>query len=108
MLFLSIFFISLYMLVFQGFGFPSISPFWNVLLRIVAAGCIQCFFLGTRWPKVLKGLPLFATGCLALWACWMYLTIWKHTSFLTLTCEFLSPVLICTTVLLVYQRRGRL
>lgn len=106
-LFLGIFFTSLYILVFQGFGFPAISPFWNAALRMIAAGSIQSFFLGTKWPKLLQCLPLFVSGCLAFWACWMYLTAWSNTGFLTLMFEFLSPALTCSGVFMFHCLKRR-
>ena len=93
----------LYILVFQGFGFPSISDFWNILLRILTAVFIQLFFCRSKWPMVIRSLPLLATTAFSLWCVWLYLTSWTHTSFLTLAAEFLSPALSCAAVLLVYR-----
>ena len=96
--------VSLYILVFQGFGFPPISGFWNVALRILAASLLQLFFCRSKWPVVIRLLPMLTTAAFALWCVRLYLVSWTHTSLLTLVSEFLSPALSCTAVLLLYPR----
>ena len=101
------FFISFYCLFMQGFAFPSLSLFWELALRILAAFSLQMFFCRTKWPAAIKTLPLFAASFLAFWACWMYLTAWSNTGFLTLMFEFLSPALTCAGVFMFHCLKRR-
>ena len=99
--------VSLYILVFQGFGFPPISDFWNIALRILAAILLQLFFCRSKWTAVIRLLPMLATTAFALWCIRLYLVSWTHTSLLTLVSEFLSPALSCAAVLFLYLRFKR-
>ena len=80
---------------------PSISP---VIIGILAAILLQLFFCRSKWPAVIRLLPMLATTAFALWCIRLYLVSWTHTSLLTLVSEFLSPALSCTAVLLLYPR----
>lgn len=49
---LLVFSVSSYCLFMQGFAFPSLSRFWEFVLRILAAFSLQLFFCRTKWPAV--------------------------------------------------------
>ena len=100
---LLLFAVSLYILVFQGFGFPSINGFWHLILRVSAAASAQVFFCRRGLPTLLRLLPLLATGCFALWSVWLFCTAWEHTSFSALFRDFLSPFVSCGVILFLFR-----
>ena len=59
--------VSLYILVFKGFGFPNISPLLDYILRTLSALCVQvlvvCNFR-TLWIRI---VPMALTALLMLW-----------------------------------------
>lgn len=105
---LLVFFISFYCLFMQGFAFPSLSPFWELALRILAAFSLQMFFCRTKWPAVIKLLPCMATSAFVLWRLYLYLTAWSHRNFIFFTSDSLSLAIpCCVTAILfhIYQKR---
>ena len=95
-------FVCLYILFMQGFGFPSISPAVDLLLRMLAAGSIQLFFLCSFRNKTLQLLPLMLTLALALWGAWLFCTSdsWQNATLFDLLADYCSPAFGCALVCL--------
>ena len=95
-------FVCLYILFIQGFGFPSISPAVDLLLRLLAAGSIQLFFLSCFRKKTLQFLPLMLTLTLALWGTWLFCTSdsWQNATLFELLSDYYSPAIGCALVCL--------
>ena len=106
---LLVFSVSSYCLFMQGFAFPSLSRFWEFVLRILAAVSLQLFFCRTKWPAVIKLLPCMATSAFVLWRLYLYLTAWSHRNFISFTSDSLSLAIpCCITVILfhIHQKWG--
>ena len=73
----------------------------RLVLRVVSAVCIQLFLCHRgRWSAVTY-LPLAATGILALWGTWLYVTSphWAGATWTGLVADYHSPFLSCAAVL---------
>ncbi len=95
--------LSLIVLFLQGFGLPPISPLIDLLLRIIAAGSIQLFFLLSLPKNQLRFLPLLLSALLAVWGCWLFCTSpsWQNATLPDLLADYCSPAFACgVTVLL--------
>ena len=99
---LFLFLVCLYILFMQGFGFPSIPPAVDLILRLFAAGSIQIFFCTCFRKKMLQFFPLMLTLALALWGTWLFCTSdsWRNASILDLLADYCSPAFGCALVCL--------
>ena len=90
-------FVCLYILFMQGFGFPSVSPAVDLLLRLLAAGSIQLFFLSCFRKKAVQLLPLLLTVLLALWGGWLFCSSpsWQNATLLGYLADYCSPAFAC-------------
>ena len=95
----TIFAISLYILVFQGFGFPNISPMVNYSLRFLAALCAQISVLSTSRAKLLRAVPVVLTALLALWGGILFVgsDSWQGVRFGAYFADYCTPFLGCCT-----------
>ena len=89
--------ISLYILVFEGFGFPNIPSLLNVGLRILAALCVQMFVLCTFRAKWLRAVPVVLTALLALWGGILFVgsDSWQGVGFSVYFADYCTPFLGC-------------
>ena len=89
--------ISLYILVFEGFGFPNISSPLNVGLRILAALCVQLFALCTFRAKWLRAVPVVLTALFALWGGILFVgsDSWQGVGFFAYFADYCTPFLGC-------------
>ena len=75
--------ISLFVLLMQGFGLPSIIPVLDLILRIV---------------------PLILTVAFALWGGWLFLTSdsWANATFGDYFADYCTPALGCAVAYIIY------
>ena len=89
---------SLFVLLMQGFGLPSIGPVWDLILRIVAAASVQVLFCVNIKRPWLRLLPLVLTIAFALWGGWMFLTSdsWVHATLGEYLADYCTPTIGCS------------
>ena len=95
--------ISLYILVFKGFGFPNISPLLDYLLRFLAALCVQVFVVfnfRTIWIRI---VPMALTALFMLWvgSRFMRSDSWQGVRFAVYFAEYCTPFLGCCAAWLI-------
>ena len=97
--------IALYILVFQGFGFPNISPMVDCLLRFLAALCMQIFVLGVFRRKWLRAVPVVLTALLALWGGILFVgsDSWQGVRFSAYVSDYCTPFLGCCVAWAAYK-----
>ncbi len=89
--------ISLYILVFEGFGFPNIPSLLNVGLRILSALCVQIFVLCTFRAKWMRAVPVVLTALLAFWGGILFVgsDSWQGVRFSAYFADYCAPFLGC-------------
>lgn len=94
---------SLFVLLMQGFGLPSIGPVWDLILRIVAAASVQVLFCVNIKRPWLRLLPLVLTIAFALWGGWMFLTSdsWVHATLGGYLADYCTPTIGCALAYIV-------
>ena len=97
--------ISLYILVFEGFGFPNIPSPLNVGLRILAALCVQLFALCTFRVKWLRAVPVVLTALLVLWGGILFVgsDSWQGVRFSAYFADYCTPFLGCCAAWAAYK-----
>lgn len=103
---LILFLVCLYILFMQGFGFPSIPPAVDLILRLFAAGSIQIFFCICFRKNMLQLFPLMLTLALALWGTWLFFTSdsWRNASILDLLADYCSPAFACSLTIFLERK----
>lgn len=106
--------LSLYILIFQGFGFPNISPIADSSLRILAACLIQ-FIAAVNIRKIgIALLPTVVAIGIALWGGYLFLTAdaWIDVTFGGYFADFCTPLIGCGAAWIISKilkkRRDRL
>ena len=101
--------ICLYLLVFQGFAAPVLSPLADLLLRFVAASCIQYLTLRGCRQELFRFLPLMLTFLLAVWGIFLFLTSpsWQNATLSSLLADDVTPLLGCCAAWLLYRKLYR-
>lgn len=91
---------SLFVLLMQGFGLPSIGSVLDLILRIVAAASAQvlcCVNIKQPW---LRSIPLILTVAFALWGGWLFLTSdsWVNATLGDYIADYCTPAIGCALV----------
>ncbi len=73
-----IFIVSLYIVVFQGFGFPNISNGLDAFLRILLAVSVQVLIITNLKPIWIRLLPTVIAAGIALWGVYVH---WADMTF---------------------------
>lgn len=83
---------------------------WNdamlLILRVILALALQFLFCRIGKHRLVKALPLAATGALAAWGTYLYNTSphWANATFWgSLMADYMSPFLCCVAVFLLYS-----
>lgn len=78
-----IFIVSLYVVLFQGFGFPNISDNIDMLLRIILAFSIQSIIITNLKLTFIRLIPTIIACAVALWGGFLFITsdAWANVSF---------------------------
>ena len=99
----TIFAISLYILVFKGFGFPNISPMVDYFLRFLAALCAQISVLCAFRRKWILVLPTALTVLPVLWGGVLFVgsDSWQGVRFGVYLAEWCTPFLGCCAAWLI-------
>ena len=102
--------VSLFVLLMQGFGLPSIGAVLDLILRIVAAASAQVLFCVNIKQSWLRIVPLILTVAFALWGGWLFLTSdsWANATFGDYFADYCTPALVCAlihTVRLAYKKK---
>ena len=89
--------VSLFILLMQGFGLPSIGAALDLILRIVAAASAQVLFCVNIKQSWLRVIPLILTVAFALWGGWLFLTSdsWANVTFGDYFADYCIPALGC-------------
>ena len=100
---------SLYVLIFQGFAAPHLSPFGNLCLRILAAGSGQWLICRKARTDLVRLIPAVCLSFFAVWGFFLLLTSpsWQHATFGGFLRDYASPALVCWTVWGMYRRYYR-
>ena len=95
---------SLFVLLMQGFGLPSIIPVLDLILRIVAAASAQVLFCVNIKQPWLRIIPLILTIAFALWGGWLFLTSdsWANATFGDYFADYCTPALGCAVAYIIY------
>lgn len=91
---------SLFVLLMQGFGLPSIGSALNFILRIVAAASAQVLFCVNIKQPWLRIIPLILTVAFALWGGWLFLTSdsWANATLGDYFADYCTPTIGCALV----------
>jgi apolipoprotein N-acyltransferase len=89
-------------LLFQGFAFTAMSPQLMLWLKILGTLCCQWFFLRVTKKKLLQLVPVMASGLVAVWGFFLYLTSpsWLHATFSHFVRDYALYLLVCLGFLL--------
>lgn len=100
-----VFGISIWLLVFQGFAAPTLSPFGNFCLRVLAAVAGQWLVCRTARTSFRRMLPAIAVSFFAVWGFFLLLTSpsWRHATFGGFLMDYVSPAAGCWTVWWLYH-----
>ena len=92
--------VSLFVLLMQGFGLPSIGPVLGLVLRLAAAASAQALFCVNFKQHWLRIIPLILTVAFALWGGWLFLTsdAWVNATFVGYFFDYCSPAVGCVSV----------
>ena len=95
---------SLFVLLMQGFGLPSIGSVLDLILRIIAAASAQVLFCANLKQPWLRIVPLILTVAFALWGGWLFLTSdsWINATLGDYIADYCTPALGCALVHIVY------
>lgn len=98
--------ISLYLLVFQGFAAPHLSPFGNLCLRILAAASGQWLVCRNARLDLVRLLPAVCLSFFAVWGFFLLLTSpsWQHATFGGFLADYAAPAICCWLVWWMYRR----
>lgn len=101
-----VFGVSLWLLVFQGFAAPSLSPLGNLCLRLLAAGSGEFLLCRLTRTDFLRLLPAVAASFFAVWGFFLLLTSpsWRHATFGGFLADYVSPAAMCWTVWGIHRR----
>lgn len=104
-----IFGVSVWLLIFQGFAAPGLSPFGGFCLRLMAAVTGQWLVCRTARSDFLKILPATLTSFFAVWGFFLMLTApsWQHATFAGFLMDYVSPAMGCWAVWWLYQKYYR-
>lgn len=96
--------VSLFVLLMQGFGLPSIGSVLDLILRIVAAASAQvllCVNIKQPWLRI---IPLILTVAFALWGGWLFLTSdsWANVTVGDYFADYCTPALGCAAAYIIY------
>jgi len=99
----------LYMLFFQGFGFPSISPVLDAILRILSGLSLQLLVFCTARRTWVRLLPLILSVLAALWGGWLFACSdsWHTATFGTYFADYCTAAIGCVAVWIVNLLRHR-
>ena len=88
---------ALYIVLFQGFGFPRIPPLLNYFLRTVAAMCAEIFVICNFKRRWIRLVPLGITALFALWGGYLFVSAesWTQVGFMEYVGGFCTPMLGC-------------
>lgn len=100
-----IFGVSIWLLVFQGFAAPSLSPLGNLCLRLLAAGSGQWVICRMAKKDYQRLLPAVGTSFFAVWGFFLLLTSpsWQHATFGGFLADYGSPAAACWIVWGLYR-----
>ena len=92
--------VSLFVLLMQGFGLPSIGSVHDLILRIVAAVSAQVLFCVNIKQFWLRIIPLILTVVFALWGGWLFITsdAWVNATFGGYFADYCFPAIGCALV----------
>lgn len=92
--------ISVWLLLFQGFAVPALSPLGDFLLRLLAALSGQWLICRLARPSFLGILPAVLTSFFAVWGLFVLLTApsWQHATFPGFLGDYLAPAAACWAV----------
>ena len=98
--------ISLYLLVFQGFAAPHLSPFGNLCLRILAASSGQWLICRNARLDLVRLLPAVCLSFFAVWGFFLLLSSpsWQHATFWGFLADYVSPAAASWAVWDAYRR----
>ena len=99
----------LYMLFFQGFGFPSISPVLDAILRILSGLSLQLLVFFVTRRTGLRLLPLILSVLAALWGGWLFAfsESWSTVTFDLYVADYCTAAIGCAAVWIVNLLRHR-
>lgn len=97
--------ISIAVLMFQGFGLPNVPLGGDVVLRILAAACVQVFVVSRFKSQLLRAAPLLAAGLIVLWGGFLFITsdAWENASFGGYFADYCTPFLGCCAARLMWR-----
>lgn len=92
--------VSLFILLMQGFGLPSIGSVLDLILRIIAAASAQVLFCVNIKQPWLRIVPFVLTVAFALWGGWLFLTSdsWANATFGDYFADYCTPAIGCALV----------
>ena len=95
---------SLFVLLMQGFGLPSIGPVLDLILRIVAAASAQVLFCVNIKNPWLRIIPIVLTVAFALWGGWLFLTSdsWANVTVGDYFADYCTPAFGCAVAYIIY------
>ena len=99
----------LYMLFFQWFGFPSISPVLDAVLRILSGLSLQLLVFCTARRTWVRLLPLILSVLAALWGGWLFAfsESWSTVTFGMYFADYCTAAIGCAAVWIVNLLRQR-
>lgn len=101
-----IFGVSIWLLVFQGFAAPSLTPLGNLCLRILAAASGEFLLCRLTRRDFLRLLPAIGSSFFAVWGFFLLLTSpsWQHATFGGFLADYASPAAVCWLVWWLHSR----
>jgi len=89
--------VCLFFLIFQGFAAPSLPVWADVLLRFLAALCLQWLLLRTGKTVWIRTLPLGSAALLAVWGFFLFLTSpsWQSATLWHFLADYGTPLAGC-------------
>ena len=101
-----IFGICAWLLVFQDYAAPTLSPLGNFFLRFLVAVTGQWLVCRIARTGFRQMLPVICTSFFAVWGFFLMLTSpsWRHATFGRFLADYVTPTAGCWGVWLLYHR----